>query len=86
MKIEYKSKVKTTLCFPYYEFERLLPQGVVPHYDLDGLWFGNLKEDETDEDIYAFLEKELDVKISSIHIDDCENCIGVWIVIKDEEG
>ena len=84
MKAEYKSKVKTTLCFPYDEFERLLPQGVIPHYDTDGLWFETLKEDETDEAIYAYLEKELDVKISSVHIDDCDY-VGVWIVLKGED-
>lgn len=84
MKAEHKAKKKTALFFTSDEFERLLPQGVVPHYDLDGLWFDNLKENETDEDVYAYLEKELDVKISSVHIDDCDY-VGVWLVLKGED-
>ena len=81
---------KNCLCMTADEFDdicaKLYGDNVVTHYDMDGLWI-ETNEDKTVSDVdvqlIEDLTKYLGLKVTSVHIDDCDN-VSVWIVY--EEG
>lgn len=52
-----------------------------------GMYYADTdKAEETDiywnEDIEVTLSKYFDVTVTSVHADDCEECVGIWIVYR----
>lgn len=87
MKNVLSSQLKTCIILPNDEFDRIVSD-IYPDddtdvtYELDGISVS--VNDDCAEDLYSRLAEYFDVKeITSIHIDDCEYPIGVWIVYKD---
>lgn len=70
------------------EFGRIIHDSfkdIVIEYSLDGFTIYKGDEDVVNtEELHKVLEEYFDVeKITSIHIDDCDYPIDVWIVYKD---
>lgn len=76
-------KFKETAIITADELESIIGKGIIPHYDMDGLWFEYFDETITniDEVVINKLSAYFDRKVSSIHIDDCDY-VGVWVVFE----
>lgn len=77
---------KNCLCLPFSDFERLVRK-VAPtvkiEVDLDGLSYWDEENEEGCYEINDLLSSELGIEITSIHMDDCDYDVGVWIVYNE---
>lgn len=83
-----KEQLKKCIFFILESYERLLHFlgiNVAVGVSIDGINYWSDDEDWTDDEIKIELEKYFDVKITSIHADDCD-LPGIWIVYKEEEA
>lgn len=80
---------KNCLCLTLDETVEILKEiygikDIVAHPDLDGLWFSSDDDEEWNPDDYEICDRlsdYFDIKVTSIHIDDCD-MTGVWIVYR----
>ena len=58
------------------------PTGV--DVDYQGIYIGVGEDDCCPSDLHERIAKELGVaEVTSIHIDDCDEAIGVWVAVKE---
>ncbi len=81
-----KEQLKRCIFLVEEEFNAILDKhNIKPEYSYDGLTFYDKKnqDDLTDEDINNILSDYFGIKVTSVHMDDCDH-IGVWIVYKED--
>lgn len=78
--------IKTSIVIPSDAYSRIVDElfpGFKVYFDLDGLYYSDGRDDLEYEVLYAKLAEYFGVKkVTSVHIDDCDD-IGVWITYKD---
>lgn len=85
-----KNQIKTCIFLEKEELEKIIremsKERVEVRLELDGMWYENLDGNYHEDEYYQeLLEKYFDVKINSIHIDDCDR-VGIWLVLKASEN
>ncbi len=79
---------RSCYCLDSMDFHALLKgiypdvKAIVVHYDMDGLWVSSDADDEwgpADKELCEKIGQYLGVRVTSIHIDDCDEP-GIWIV------
>ena len=86
-----ENKLKKCIFLTINELQDILSkvynQKIIVHAELDGCWFEPTSSDIDicDDDIKTKLSEYFDTNVTSIHIDDCECDIGVWVVYKEND-
>ena len=89
MKNVRETQLKTAIFLELEEYEEILStvyeRTVRVHPDLDGIWYEAIPEEPHEDfnDIHEKLSKYFDVEVNSIHADDCEYQVGIWIIYKN---
>ena len=85
MKNVEKPQLKKCIFMLCDEFELIMKRlGFNAECGYDGIYFSKANEIIYDEDAYKALSDYFDVKVTSVHCDDCEY-MGAWIVYKEKE-
>lgn len=81
-----KEQLKKCIIMPISEFVSLMESfGLISEVDYEGAYFSMDGEDVTKEEVYGILSNHFGVKVTSLHVDDCDDA-GVWVVYKDAES
>lgn len=82
------SSIVTAIVLPHFKFEEILHTifgvDIQMEISLDGIWIGFPGSELSQEELFEGLAKYFDVEeVTSVHADDCEYPIGVWIAYKN---
>ena len=90
IKNAYDHELKTAICISIPRFNSIIANisnnEVNAEYSLDGIWFNSDTIESAYEAEQFIIDKLSDyfgVKVTSIHMDDCETS-GIWIVYKND--